>query len=68
MNTIAWQKGIYKFGDTFPGKWTKTHVINDGKTLCGLSIPNERDVWDMSDTSYGGDCQICIRRLVNRSE
>lgn len=66
--TIAWQNSTFKFGDTYPGKWTKTHVINGEKTLCGVPIPDQKDVFDMSDTSPEGDCQICVRRLVNRSE
>ena len=65
--TVAWQHSHFKFGDQYPGKWTKTHVSDGDKTLCGAHIPNQKDVFDMSDTSPEGDCQICLKRLMLRS-
>ena len=64
--TIAWMRGVLKRGDTFPGPYGRTHIISPDappQTLCGLRIPSEKDVFEITDEGRG-DCRRCTNKEV----
>lgn len=72
LDIIAWSYGTVKYGDIFPGSFTRTHTINPYQkthTLCGKLIPSEEDVFELS-ASGGKRCKRCAKAelLILREE
>jgi hypothetical protein len=61
---IAWQWWTDTSDYSRPGRWSKTHrMVEHGRTLCGLSLPNRGDVADFGNEVMGnGTCQRCRKR------